>query len=155
MTKATRSTLTLVITLAFLAVAGEAQADESYGIEIRIISAQPDGAGVDPALSRLSADLANLPFKSYKQLDFHARKVRKGETVTMQFPGPGNRFLDVRANGTRDGKHLFRLGIDALNFKTFVRIPDNGTLIVGGPQHERGVILLAITARAARVAPQR
>ncbi|MBN2358601.1 MAG: hypothetical protein JXR83_04060 [Deltaproteobacteria bacterium] len=119
---------------------------EAYGIAIRIISAQPTAGGIDPALQRYAADFKAMPYKSFKLLDQHSKELRKGETVSMQFPGPGRRFLSVKANGTKGGKLGFSLAIDALNFKTTVRIPDNGTLIVGGPRHEQGVILLAITA---------
>lgn len=146
MLKASRSALTLALAVALLATAGTARADDSYGIEIRIIEATNQGGGIDPALKRFSSDFKNLPFKSYRQVDFHAKKLRTGETVSMEFPG--RRFLKVKANGTRDGKHRFRLSIDALKFSTSVRIPDNGTLIVGGPKSGDGVILLAITARA-------
>jgi len=149
MRTAARSTLTLALLLGALSVSGLATAGESYGIEIRIISAQPNGRGIDPALRRYAQDLKTLPYKSFKQLDSQSKRLKKGETVSMQFPGAGRRFLKVRANGTQGGKHRFTFSIDALKFSTAASIPDNGTLIVGGPKHKAGVILLAITARSA------
>lgn len=146
----------LTIVAAFLAAlcvligAEPAFAGDGYRIEIRIISAQPTGGKIDPQLKRYASDLKAMPFKSFRQLDFHSKQLKKGETVSMQFPGPGRRFLKVQANGTKGGKHRFKLAIDALRFKTMVRIPNNGTLIVGGPKHDKGVILMAITAKGVK-----
>jgi len=122
-------------------------AAEAYGLDIRIISAQPTPGGIDPTLQRYAADLKAMPYKSFKLLDEQSKEIKKNETVSMQFPGPGKRFLSVTATGFKGDKLGLDLAIDALNFKTTVRIPSNGTLIVGGPRHDKGVILLAITAR--------
>jgi hypothetical protein len=120
---------------------------DTYGLDIRIISAQPTAGGIDRELQRYAADFKAMPYKSFKLLDEHTKEIKKGETVSMQFPGPGQRFLSVKATGAKGDKLGFTLAIEALHFKTTVRIPSNGTLIVGGPRHEQGVILLAITAR--------
>lgn len=124
-------------------------ADERYDIEIRVVSAQPGEARVDPALKRYQRDFEAMPYKSFTLLDSHSKTLRRGETVSMQFPGAGNRFMKVKANGMKDQKLSFAIAIDPLRFKTSVRIPDSGTLIVGGPSYEKGVILLAVTARTA------
>jgi hypothetical protein len=124
-------------------------ADERYDLEIRVISAQPGEARVDPALKRYQRDFEAMPYQSFTLLDAHAKTLRKGETVSMQFPGDGNRFMKVKANGLKEQKLSFAIAIDPLRFKTSVRIPDNGTIIVGGPSYDKGVILLAVTARTA------
>lgn len=141
------SILGIAIVAVALALTQTAHADSYYTVEIRIIEARPVAGGVDPKLKRYERDFKNLPYKSFKQLDAHTKRVRKGETVSMQFPGPGRRLLKVRANGTKGDKHGFKLSIDALRFNSTVRIPDNGTVIVAGPKHGNGVIMLAITAR--------
>jgi len=133
--------------------AAAAGAVETYGVDIRIISAQPTAGGIDPSLQRYAADLKAMPYKSFKLLDEQSKEIKKNETVSMQFPGPGKRFLSVTATGFKADKLGLDLAIDALAFKTSVRIPSNGTLIVGGPRHEKGVILLAITARNQGGAP--
>ena len=150
MTRLLRGTAPALLLCAGLLMVGSAQAEENYGIEIRVISAQPGGGGIDPALRAYARDFKAMPYKSFKLLDSHRKTLRKGETVSMQFPGQGRRLMKVRSNGKKGGKHGITLAIDALNFKTSVRIPERGTLIVGGPKHEKGVILLAVTARTAR-----
>lgn len=139
---------TWMLSLGFCAgflLSAQAQAKDSYQIDIRIISAQPNGNGIDPALRSLSRDLQAMPYKSYKLLDSHKKKMRKGESVSMQFPG-AKRFLNVKAEGRRGDKLTFAISIDALRFRTRASIPDKGTLVIGGPKHQHGVILLALTA---------
>ena len=140
----------LVVTLSLLIPlfgAGEAYAVERLGVEIRIISAQGGKDHVDAALTRFTPDFKKLPYKSFRQLDFQAKELRQGEWVSMQFPGPERRLLKVQYRDDRDGKHRMRIAIDGLKFRTSIRIPDNGTIIVGGPRYQKGVILLAVTAR--------
>ncbi|MFH1812001.1 MAG: hypothetical protein ABIJ09_24900 [Pseudomonadota bacterium] len=149
MTRALRPMLALTLFMCGALWTGAAHAEERYGMEIRVISAQPGTATIDPALKSYQRDLQAMPYKSFKLLDAHSKTLRKGETVSMQFPGESNRFMKVKANGQKDGKLSFSIAIDELRFRTSVRIPDNGTLIVGGPKYENGVILLAVTARTA------
>lgn len=146
MTPAHLRTMTLLSALLPLLAATQARAADNYGIEIKIISAQPEGSGVHPSLQKYANDFKNMPFKKFELLDSQTKRLKKGETVTMQFPGPGKRFLKVRASGVKNDKLGFTLSIDAMKFKTTVRIPDRGTLIVGGPKYEKGVVLLAVTA---------
>lgn len=142
-----RVNLKLVALVAMFMVVGLGAAKQTYQIEIRIIEASPEGGSIDPALKGYAKDLQALPYRSYRQLDSHTKQLRTGETVSMQFPGPERRLLKVRSNGPVSSKHSFTLTIDAMGFKSKVRIPDGGALIVAGPKHKNGVILLAVTAR--------
>ena len=122
-----------------------AQAKNSYQINIRVISAQASGAGIDAALKPFARDLKAMPFKSYKLLDSQSKRMRKGESVSMQFPGP-KRFLKVKALGRQGDKFRFTIAIDSLRFRTTAAIPEHGTLVIGGPKYKGGVILLALSA---------
>ena len=94
------------LSLFALLCADTVQAKDSYQINIRVISAQRSGAGIDAALKPFARDLKAMPFKSYKLLDSQRKHIRKGESVSMQFPGP-RRFLKVKALGRQGNK--FRL----------------------------------------------
>ena len=136
----------LMLVLFAAGLSPSASAAESYSIEVLVISAQPSPGGVDSRLRGFASGLKSMPYKSFRLLDSHRKSLSRGETVTMQFPGR-NRFMKVRADGSRGGKLAFTISIDALHFRTRVKIPSNGSLIVGGPKYHKGVILLAVTAR--------
>ncbi len=125
--------------------AAPVQAKDSYQINIRVISAKSTGTGIDAALKPFARDLQAMPFKSFKLLDSQRKSMRKGESVSMQFPGP-RRFLKVKAIGRQGNKFRFDIAIDALHFRTRAAIPEHGTLVIGGPKYQGGVILLALSA---------
>ena len=125
---------------------------KSFDVAIRVIAASPDAKYlIDPDLMPLAKDLKSLPFKKFKLLDAHRKPMNTGEKMSFQFPGKGkkdDRFLVVTSHGKQlDGKLRFQLSIKALKFDTLVAVPDGGTILVAGPVHESGVLLLAVTAR--------
>ena len=137
------------------ALSSVAHAGDNFKVDIQIISAQPGTAHMDGQLKKYQKDFRAMPYKSFKLVDSHTKQLRQGESVNMQFPGTtsgknrsGKRFLKIKANGGKDGKLSFSLSIDAIRFRTSVLIPNNGTIIVAGPKHGKGVILLAVTAHS-------
>lgn len=127
-------------------------APKAFDVAIRVIAASPDAQFlIDPDLMPLAKDLKSLPFKKFKLLDAHRKSMNTGEKISFQFPGKAKkdeRFLIVRSHGKQfDGKLRFQLSIKALKFDTLVAVPDGGTILVAGPVHESGVLLLAVTAR--------
>ena len=122
-------------------------AKTSYGVEIRIISASMNGNHIDQTLRPLIKDLKSMPFKKYKQLDYIKRRLSENETISINFPGKKRRTFKVTSKGFINNSLNLELQISALSFKTSVKIPSNGTLIVGGPKIDGGIILFYITAR--------
>ena len=135
------------MTLLLLVGFGEAEAldAEAFQLQIRVIHARSDGAGVDPRLQDLKVDLGQLNYRSFKLLDGHQKQVFSRETVALEFPG--NRWLNVRTKGiAKDGSLKIRLSIRDLKFKVKAKVRPGSTILVGGPPHDGGAIVLAVTA---------
>jgi len=118
---------------------------DAFELQIRVIHARTDGAGVDPRLQDLKVDLGQLNYRSFKLLDGHKKQVFSRETIALEFPG--NRWLNVRTKGVaKDGTLKIRLSIRDLGFKVKAKVRPGSTILVGGPPHDGGAIVLAVTA---------
>lgn len=130
-----------------------AQADtSSYAVDIRIVEASGMGMPkkVDAKLGALAKDFEQLPMQNFVMRDQHTAKIKTNERISLEFPGNGKekRFLKVLSKGKDgSGKVRLELNIDELSFNTVVVVPDNGTIIVGGPRSDGKTIVFAVTAR--------
>lgn len=132
--------------LFFLGTAdGQAREVAAFELQIRVIHALTDGGGLDPRLQDLKVDLSQLNYRSFKLLDGHRKQVYSYEAIALEFPG--NRWLNVRTKGvTKEGTLKLRLTIRDLGFKAKVKVRPGSTILVGGPPHDGGAIVLAVTA---------
>ena len=134
-----------VLLLLFGFAEAEAIDADAFQLQIRVIHARTDGAGLDPRLQDLKVDLGQLNYRSFKLLDGHKKQVFSRETVALEFPG--NRWLNVRTKGVaKDGSLKIRLSIRDLRFKVKAKVRPGSTILVGGPPHDGGAIVLAVTA---------
>ncbi|MBI5498402.1 MAG: hypothetical protein HY904_25600 [Deltaproteobacteria bacterium] len=144
-----------------------AAAEETYGVEVKIIEATQGAraasstgeaeAPLDPALAGLAKDLKALPFHQYSILDALQKELRSSEAVTMQFGRPEKkRFLRVQARGKKQGRINLDIAMEARSgrkpaqeFRSDVSIPEGGTLVVVTKRKNMvdKMILLAISAR--------
>lgn len=123
----------------------EALETDAFQLQIRVIHARTDGVGVDPRLQDLKVDLGQLNYRSFKLLDGHKKQVFSRETLALEFPG--NRWLRVRTKGlAKDGNLKVQLSIRDLGFKVKAKVRPGSTILVGGPPHDGGAIVLAVTA---------
>jgi hypothetical protein len=118
--------------------------DTQFTLKIRVIHALKSGSGISPSLTDLKADLAQLNYSGFKLIDGHTKKVFEREVVALEYPG--SRWLQVRTRGVKKGALQVSLKVRDLKFKAKVRIPDGSTILVGGPAHKGGNIILAVTA---------
>jgi len=134
-----------VLLLLFGFAEAEAIDADAFQLQIRVMHARTDGAGLDPRLQDLKVDLGQLNYRSFKLLDGHKKQVFSRETVALEFPG--NRWLNVRTKGVaKDGSLKIRLSIRDLRFKVKAKVRPGSTILVGGPPHDGGAIVLAVTA---------
>jgi len=135
--------LSTALTLAFFST--EATAQAQFEMSIRVIHATKDGNRLDPGVADLKADLAQLAFTSFKLLDGHTKTVFDREVVALEFPG--SRWLEVRTRGVaKDGALRVSLKVRDLKFKAKAKVGAGSTVLLGGPAHKNGSIILAVTA---------
>ena len=125
--------------------ADKALAQTQFKMSIRVIHATKDGTRIDPGVTDLKADLSQLAFTSFKLLDGHTKTVFDREVVALEFPG--SRWLEVRTRGVaKDGSLKVSMKVRDLKFKAKAKVGAGSTVLLGGPPHMGGSIILAVTA---------
>jgi len=116
---------------------------------VRIIEASNLGSSIDPSLRDIHDQLGNLfNFTSYRLLrDLNLNLVgnrpveilvHKGRSVEVTLFGQYLKTVELRIKIRQDG-------MDVLN--TQVRLAHGRTVLIGGPKHGEGVIILAVSGQ--------
>jgi hypothetical protein len=145
-----RSRLILLAALACIAAMPlGAHADEGrVQVRITVIHASNDGEEVDPRLEELRRQLSAFNFTAYRVLDVHRRRLDFEEEATFSLPG--DRTLTITPlQRDREGHLRVRLKLGDLVDTTY-SIAEGATLIVGGPRHAGGHLVLAVSQKAVR-----
>ena len=126
-------------------IADQALAQAQFKMSIRVIHATKSGTRIDPGVMDLKADLAQHAFTSFKLLDGHTKTVFDREVVALEFPG--SRWLEVRTRGVaKDGALKVSMKVRDLKFKAKAKVGAGSTVLLGGPPHQGGSLILAVTA---------
>jgi hypothetical protein len=139
--------------IAFLALllfsGGAASASrDPVTVEIGVVVASGKGSSVDPSLSSLRTKLQSMfNYSSYKLLDRMKRPLAIGETG--EFNLPGNRTMrvtpvDAPGNKVRLAVQIMEGGKNLLT--TTLGLSHGGMVLVAGPPHQSGVLILLISA---------
>jgi hypothetical protein len=121
-------------------------ADAPVTITVQVIQASNQGSTVDPALAKIRSQLSSLKYSSYRLLETHPVATTLGAKHTLSLPG--GRTLDLYPYGISGGSlELLVTIIDGSKrmLDTTVRLPRNGTIVVGGPAHGDGVLIVALS----------
>ncbi|MDX1763231.1 MAG: hypothetical protein R3231_02810 [bacterium] len=121
-------------------------AAEAFEIEVRIILASNADKGTDPRLVDLKKDLQTLNYMSFEQLDTVGLSLDKGKTGKV--PLPGDRVLELTPVAFEKGKVNLQVKIlekGASILTTKLRVANHGTVLLGGPPHNLGFLVLALT----------
>lgn len=119
------------------------------GIGVRVILASHQGETIDTRLQDIQANLGNLfNYSSYQLLQERSFLLTQGQSG--QLPLAGNKDLLIKLLQEQGGTS--ELAVEILQsgkgiFKTTVKLKKGGTLLIGGPKHEEGVLILAISAQ--------
>lgn len=143
-----------IITVAFVLIIpglpGYAAYASSRGVkvEVSVIHASNRDNFVDPRLEDLKRQLSAFNFTSYRLLDTHSLNLRFNTTGSITLPG--DRVVTVTPKSRdEDGRLRLRLTLgDAID--TTYSISEGASLIIGGPRHDGGHLILAVTQTAAR-----
>ncbi|HET8759962.1 MAG TPA: hypothetical protein VFN94_02775 [Nitrospiria bacterium] len=123
-----------------------AAADAPVTVTVQVIQASNQGSAVDPALAKIRSQLSSLKFSSYRLLETRPVTTALGAKHTLALPG--GRTLDLYPYGISGGSlELLVTIMDGSKrmLDTTVRLPRNGTIVVGGPAHGDGVLIVALS----------
>lgn len=139
-----------IVFLALLLFAGGAASasPDPVTVEIGVVVASGKGSSIDPSLSSLRTKLQSMfNYSSYKLLDRMKRPLAIGETGDFNLPG--NRTMRVTPVNAPGNK--IRLAVQIMEggknlLTTTLGLSRGGMVLVGGPPHQSGVLILLISA---------
>lgn len=134
------------------ALASPAAAEQPAAVQLSVdvIYADGSGQGVDPQLRGVDRQLnRQFRYSTYRLLGQHRLFQAMGQDGRVSLPG--GRHLQVLPQGVSDGGAVvlmisIRQGERFVMPNMVLKLANRGTVLVGGPVHEAGVLILAITA---------
>ena len=123
---------------------------KEVGVEIRVILASHQAKGIDARLQDIQKNLGTLfNYSSYRLLQEHSFLLSEGQTD--QLPLADNKELHIKLIQEQGG--IAEIGVEILRsgrriIKTTAKLKKKGEpFFIGGPKHEDGVLILAISAQ--------
>lgn len=117
-------------------------------VEVTSILASTAAAPPDPALAPLIKELQPLfRYGGYRRLGTHRMELALGQTGSAGLPG--GRLLKVTPMRLQGGR--VELALEILRgsqriFHTLAQLRNRSSMVVGGPQHQDGVLLFRLYA---------
>jgi hypothetical protein len=139
--------LGLLVSLATAGLTPSASGVDTVRLGVDVIYASQDGQDFDPNLAHVERQLRTFRYSSFRRLGSHqlVRSIGQQGTISL----PGGRSLLLAPQGISGGSVVLLLSIQGggkAPFNTELKLANGGTILVGGPGHEAGVLILAITA---------
>ena len=136
----------LLLLLLFNAVPSVAA--DTVAVDVTAVYASNDGTSIDPALGTIRGKLRSMfNYTSYRKLDRKRRTLSVGETGEFELPGRRTmRATSLPAQGDK-----VRLSVQITEgpknlLTTTLGLRRGGMVLVGGPSHQAGVLILLISA---------
>jgi hypothetical protein len=124
-------------------------AQATVSLRVQVIYAANEPGGVDSRLGGLTGDLQRtFRYSMYKLLDAPQGAAALNQAWTAILPD--DRRLEIVPTAIQGGQYsltvrvLSPAGQSVVN--TAVRLRSGATVLVGGPSHQQGVLIIAITA---------
>jgi hypothetical protein len=124
-------------------------AQATVSIRVQVIYAANETGGVDSRLGGLAGDLQRMfRYSMYQLLDAPQGAATLNQVWRVGLPG--DRSLEIVPTAVQGGQHSLTVrvlgaGGQAL-VNTVVRLRSGATVLVGGPTHQKGVLIIAISA---------
>src|SRR5512140_2472237 len=139
--------LSLLLLLLLLA-AVPSEAANTVSVDVGSVYASNEGTSIDPALGTIRGKLQSMfNYTSYRMLDRKRRSLSVGEAGEFELPGRRSlRATPLPAQ--RDKVRLFVQISDGPRklLATTLGLRRGGMVLVGGPSHQAGVLILIISA---------
>ena len=145
--RAGASVLSFFLLLLLLA-AIPSEAADTVTIDVGAVYASNEGASIDPALGKIRGKLRSMfNYTSYRMLDRKRRSLSVGETG--EFELPDRRTMRATLLPARRDKVRLSIQISEGSrslLTTTLGLRRGGMVLVGGPPHQAGVLILIISA---------
>ena len=145
--RASAPVLSFLLLLMLLA-AVPSEAADTVSVDVGSVYASNEGTSIDPALGAIREKLHSMfNYTSYRMLDRKRRSLPVGEAG--EFELPGRRTMWATPLPSRGDK--VRLSIQISDgprklLNTTLGLRRGGMVLVGGPSHQAGVLILIISA---------
>ncbi|MCR4310877.1 MAG: hypothetical protein NUW14_12825 [Deltaproteobacteria bacterium] len=134
--------------LLLLLAAVPSEAANTVSVDVGAVYASNEGTSIDPALGTIRGKLLSMfNYTSYRMLDRQRRTLSVGEAGEFELPGRRTmRATPLPAQGDK-----VRLSIQISDgprklLTTTLGLRRGGMVLVGGPSHQAGVLILIISA---------
>ena len=118
-------------------------------VKIGAILASNQGDEFDARLAPLEKQLKLMKYRSYRLLKEESQKVQRKGNATFDIPGGRSLVVTPQDSGTKQlalRVHLQEGGKPLLD--TTVRLNSGNNILLGGPPHEGGALVISISATA-------
>src|SRR5574341_634134 len=142
-----RLPMLVVILVAACSIGFGVFAQTPVSLTVQVIHASNQGVAVDPALAKVRSQLSSLTYTNYRLLETHPLSTRLGAKHAVALPG--GRTLDLYPYGLSDGRLELLVTITEgakRILDTTIRLSNNSAILVGGPSHAGGVLIVALSA---------
>jgi len=137
-----------LLTLLLLLAAVPSGAADTVTVDVGSVYASNEGTSMDPALGTIREKLHSMfNYTSYRMLDRKRRSLSVGEAG--EFDLPGQRTMRATPLAAQGDKVRLLLQISDGPRKiltTTLGLRRGGMVLVGGPSHQSGVLILLISA---------
>lgn len=149
MTVRTRSNVfTILAALALVGVAGAQTGPRLVSVFVDSVLAADTNEGIDVRLAPLQRKLQGLfSFTTYSLVSRQDGQTECGKMVAFMLPGGKILHVQPRAvDGDMIAMEIVMFDGTRPMMTTDLKLKDNGTLIVGGPRYEQGMLIVSIRA---------
>ena len=124
-------------------------AQATVSLRVQVIYAANEPGGVDSQLGGLAGDLQRtFRYSMYKLLDAPQGSAALNQAWTASLPD--DRRLEIVPTAIQGGQYSLTVRVLSAGgqavVNTAVRLKSGATVLVGGPSHQKGVLIIAITA---------
>jgi hypothetical protein len=122
---------------------------QTVSLQVQVIYAANQDGGVDSRLGALAENLKKtFRYSMYQLLDAPKGSVALNEV--WRTPLPDNRSLEITPTAVQENQYSLKVIVlgsgGQPSFNTVVRLRRGSTVLVGGPSHQKGVLIIAISA---------
>jgi hypothetical protein len=140
--------IALTLALAPQSAAHAAPPPRQVSIRVDSVLAADTHEGVDPHLAMLSRKLQGLfSYSTYSLVSHQDGITECGKMIAFELPGGKILHIQPRAvDGDMIAMEIVLFDGTRPMMTTDLKLKDNGTLIVGGPRYEQGMLIISIGA---------
>jgi hypothetical protein len=125
-----------------------AEAADKVGVKVHVVHATKAHSKVDPKVKKLAKHYRRLGYTGFRLLDSEQVQLAPKSKKTVSIIGGREMTITVLSRGPKRAR--LRVQVQGKRGKlvdTTVSIRRNGMMIVAGPRHKNGILVLPIWAR--------